>query len=427
MTIDHAARTDRGQVRSQNEDHLVAAPDMGLFVVADGMGGHKGGAEASRLACEVVESYIRQRLSIVEGYAREGTPGRRRQMMYLVSEAARAANDRILAEADERAELAGMGSTVVILLMVADHAFVGHVGDSRVYLLRNGVTTLLTEDHSLLFELVRQGRLSRAAAARFPLKNVVTRALGVRGAVEADCLDVEVLPGDRFLLCSDGLHGYAGDDAIQLMAGEGPLDAAVNRLVDFANNAGGSDNISALLVEVQRLDGDGVAALERLRHGRSMPFFQGLGLGEWLRLMARCEHRQCAEGEELFHEGGNGDGLYAVLAGSVAVVRNGQVVQRFGPGTHFGEMSLMEERPRMVSAVAEVPSQVVILPRRTFESLVDQSPLLAARMMRQLVLILAKRLRTTNDELVVTRAFLNKGTRAPAVVLPSEALEEEDR
>lgn len=408
MIVESASRTDVGRVRSRNEDSLVCVPELNLYVVADGMGGHQGGDEASRHACAAIEEHLRTKWFLVQGYERDPAPARRRQVLQLLTEAVRSANDRIVLEAEQNEALHGMGSTVVLALLAGDHAFVAHVGDSRAYLLRDGAAVLLTEDHSLLFELLRQGRLTRGQAARFPMKNVVTRALGIRGPVEADVLEIPVLPGDRFLLCSDGLHGYVEDERLPRLAGEGPLQPVADRLVAFANAGGGSDNITAVVAEVKALDGDPAAARTAYERLRSMPLFQGLSVGEVLRLLSAADHRHANEGETLVREGDRIEGLHVILGGAVQLQRGALAGARLGVGATFGDLSLLEERPPDTSVVALEPTDVAVVTRRAFESLCAGTPQLAVRLLRQITRSLVRRLRSVNDEAAVLRTLLER-------------------
>jgi len=401
------------------------APDIGLFVVADGMGGHTGGDEASRQACIAVEDHVRGRSATVSGYSRTPTPLARREVLRMLRDASRAANERIILEGDLHPDLSGMGSTMVAVLAAGDRAFVANVGDSRVYLIRDGGIALLTEDHSLFFELVRQGRLSRASAARFPYKNVVTRALGMRGTIEADCFDLELLPGDRLVLCTDGLHGVLDDEAVLGIAGAGAVQVAADALVAAANEAGGPDNVTVMVVEVVRIEGDPEAVRVRNEATRSLAMFQGLSTAEWVRVQSICQPRTFRNGEEVFREGETGDGLYGVLSGQIEVWRDAKPIQAFGPGTHFGELSLVEEMPRLATAVSRGASEVFVLPRRTFESLFRQWPQTSAKLLRNLLLILSRRLRNTNDELVVLKANYDAERLDVPQVLSADDLEEE--
>ena len=263
--------SDTGKVRKRNEDSIRLESDVRLVIVADGMGGYGGGDVASRIACEVVTDAVRAGYQAVDAFREaldEGSPfGRavqeaRLSVMKLLSDAAIEADSCIQrAAADDAAtgseELVGMGSTVVMALFVADRAFVAHVGDSRAYLLRQGVPVRLTSDHSLLQGLVDGGMISQADVARFPMKNVLTRALGVPGTVLPDVIELELAAGDRVLLCSDGLYGLVRDDMIGRLGGTGDLGRCTSKLVAYANAAGGTDNISVVIVEITATDDPG--------------------------------------------------------------------------------------------------------------------------------------------------------------------------
>ncbi len=426
MTIEHEGRTDTGRVRSKNEDCFACIPELGLFIVADGMGGHKGGQEASRRTCEAIEAFVRARADRLRDLSGEPLPVHRRQVLRLLGEAVRSANDRIVLAAEQNPELDGMGSTVVVALVAGDRAFIAHVGDSRAYLLRDRATTLLTEDHSLLFELIRQGRLTRQSAARFPMKNVVTRGLGTRGAVEADTLELALLPGDRLVLCSDGLHSYVDDDRLFGLAGEAPIATVADRLIQVALDGGGSDNVTVVVIQVKAIDGDPQAVRMRDERVRSIPIFRGLSVSEFLRLLAACDHRYLTAGEMLFQQGEPGDGMYGVIEGAVEIRNGDGIAQRFGAGTHFGEMSLLEERPRLVSAVAAEDTDLFVLTRRTFEGLLGESPSVAARILRQVVLMLAHRLRDANDERVILKGMLHAQAVDSPRIMSSDMLEDEE-
>lgn len=238
--------TDTGRVRTINQDSFLLLPDRGLWVVADGMGGAQGGEVASRLAVETFEdAYLEQT---------------ERSLADVVAEA----NHRIY-EAALSSELRGMGTTAVGLALVEDdddgdghHLVVVNVGDSRAYLYRDGGLTQLTDDHSVVAELVREGRITQAEAEAHPQRNVITRVLGVYPEVIADLWPVDPVRGDRYLLCSDGLFNEVGDDQMSavLRRLDDPSDAAAE-LVRLANEGGGRDNITVIVLDV--LDDGGVA------------------------------------------------------------------------------------------------------------------------------------------------------------------------
>ncbi|HQB38520.1 MAG TPA: Stp1/IreP family PP2C-type Ser/Thr phosphatase [Deltaproteobacteria bacterium] len=240
--------TDTGKVRAGNEDALLLEEKLGLFVVADGMGGHNSGEVASRMAMEVIRDAV-SRSAAGEAFV-VGTvdPGHSREANLLAS-AIRLANRTIFEAAADRPEWHGMGTTVVAVLASGNAAAIAHVGDSRVYLLRNRILKQLTADHSLVAEQQRQGLLTEEQARNSKQKNIITRALGQEPEVLVDLLDLELLDGDMLLLCSDGLTGMVSDEEIAaLILARTSLEPACRDLIEQANANGGRDNITAVLL-----------------------------------------------------------------------------------------------------------------------------------------------------------------------------------
>jgi serine/threonine protein phosphatase PrpC len=229
-----AGVTDTGRRRRRNEDSYVCEPP--LFAVADGMGGAQAGEVASRLAAAVLEEANGEELS-------------RERVVELIREA----NRRVFRRSSEDAAASGMGTTMTVALVESqDTVAIGHVGDSRAYLVRDGRLEQLTEDHSLVAELMRSGKLSPEEAEAHPQRSVITRALGTEPDVDVDAFTVETQPGDVFLLCSDGLTTMVADDEILAVLRDSPgdLDAAARRLVEAANSSGGEDNITVVVFEI---------------------------------------------------------------------------------------------------------------------------------------------------------------------------------
>jgi protein phosphatase len=236
---DHASKTDVGRQRHTNEDNFYDEPP--LFAVADGMGGAQAGEVASEMA---IDQFVQARDS--------GAPAEQQ-----LEQIAKAANRKIwdMAQADSRH--AGMGTTLTAAMLDGQHVAVGHVGDSRLYLFRNGQLERMTRDHSLVEEFVRQGRLTREEAEKHPQRSVITRALGPEGDVDVDTFRIPAREGDVFLLCSDGLSGMVSDsDMESIMSAADGLDATARNLVEAANENGGRDNITAVLFKLED-DGTG--------------------------------------------------------------------------------------------------------------------------------------------------------------------------
>lgn len=234
---------DPGRVRAENEDCLATRPELGLAVLADGMGGHQAGEVASRMAVDLITEYV--------AHARIGgrqEPDRRQTL----TEAIEKANTAVYQSAQIRPDYKGMGSTVVVAIFSGDRLCIGHVGDSRIYRWRRGALEQMTKDHSVVQELVNRGLFTPEEARQSLSKNLVTRALGVDPTVEAEMMDAVVEPDDIYLLCSDGLTDVVSDEEIAniLHREHSDLDIAVKQLIDRANEQGGPDNVSAILVRV---------------------------------------------------------------------------------------------------------------------------------------------------------------------------------
>jgi protein phosphatase len=231
-----AALTDRGRKRPSNEDAFGYSIEHGVYVVCDGMGGAAAGEVASSLAVAEVMQLLTNR------------PGAN-PLPADAEQAVAAANEAIFSRSQRSQKLSGMGTTLVALLVEERHAWMLNVGDSRGYRLRNSRLEQITLDHSLVEEQMRLGQMSPEEALRSPLKNVITRALGTQSLVTPDVFELETEPGDLFLLCSDGLTREISDPLIEsLLLLDLPLESLCSRLVAAANQAGGHDNITCLLV-----------------------------------------------------------------------------------------------------------------------------------------------------------------------------------
>jgi len=248
-----AARTDPGRKRRGNEDAYVCRPP--LFAIADGMGGAQAGEVASALAAEALTE------SHVDG-------GGERRIAELIQEANRRVHDR----ASTDAATSGMGTTITVALVEDDGRIAfGHVGDSRAYRLRGDELEQVTNDHSLVAELVRRGELSQAEAEVHPQRSVITRALGTDPDIDVDTFSIQAEAGDVYLLCSDGLSDMVDHATLESIIGtsRGDLDSAARALVQAANRAGGEDNITTVLFEI--VEGDAVEPDERTREQVAIP------------------------------------------------------------------------------------------------------------------------------------------------------------
>lgn len=241
--------TDLGRKRQTNEDALYFDDQLGLYVVADGMGGHAAGEVASHEAVEALYGMVKRGVGKLRHLVDPVDEQDMRAACRLMESAVQAATYFVFSIAEIDRDKSGMGTTISALLVLGDYVVTAQVGDSRIYLVRDGGVEQLTEDHTLIAWQLKQGLITPQEAARSPHKNVITRAVGNREYVQVDTRAVRVGPGVRMLLCSDGLHGYLRDEDIPAVVSMGGA-RAVKRFIELANERGGKDNITAVLLEL---------------------------------------------------------------------------------------------------------------------------------------------------------------------------------
>ncbi len=248
MLITARGQTDVGQKRDHNEDSFLIDDDLGLFIVADGMGGHAGGGTASRLAVQTIQTRLQvARDADPELFSRQA-PLEESALREVLREAVEGACQSIYQAAQGDPSLAGMGTTVTAAVFSGDITFVAHVGDSRCYLARKGHIYQVSEDHSLVNEQLKAGAITPDEARHSRLKNIITRSVGFEADVTVDMMGLEIEPGDRFVLCCDGLSNLVDDQEILDIVRDAPIDMAPKKLIDLANERGGDDNITVIVI-----------------------------------------------------------------------------------------------------------------------------------------------------------------------------------
>lgn len=250
MRLEAHARTDPGPVREQNEDAFLVDLDTGLFIVADGMGGHAAGEVASAMAVEALKDILLGDQDPDETRLDRATPDSEETIRERLRYAMNQASQRIRRAAIQTPSQTGMGTTVCVLLIEDDLAHLGHVGDSRIYLLRSGRLQRLTRDHTVVQQEIDAGRLTPKLARIVPHKNILTQSVGYHGPVEPDTSTRPIRPGDIFIICSDGLTDPLDDDQITQICLGTPLDQLAEQLTQEALDAGGDDNITAVVVGI---------------------------------------------------------------------------------------------------------------------------------------------------------------------------------
>lgn len=253
LKIFYAAASDRGRVRKDNEDAFLADPVLGIFAVADGMGGHAAGEIASRLALKTLQESLAEASRSQETELSPNQTAVLSLPSTLLVNGIRTANQAVFHSSKEKDEYRGMGTTLVAVYFVDSSPVVAHVGDSRLYRIRKKEIHQLTEDHSAIWEQYREGILPKEALSNSPLKNFITRAVGMQPSVDVDVRELEIEKGDLLLLCSDGLSDLVQDEELlkTVRGAPGDLHQACRDLIDLANRRGGKDNITVLLIQIE--------------------------------------------------------------------------------------------------------------------------------------------------------------------------------
>lgn len=393
------ANSDVGRVRKHNEDSALVDPELSLYAVCDGMGGFKRGEVASALACSVLRESIAAGRRTLDLHRRQRSAGTTAAVQALLQNAVQRACEEIYQASTAITGDGGrMGTTLDAVLMVGDQAFTAHVGDGRIYLIRNGECHPVTEDHSLVQEQLREGLITPEEARKARNKNVITRALGVFPSVLVDLLHMELGPGDALLLCSDGLHTYVG--APEMV---GPVTELKNggteALVARANARGGRDNITCLVVRAAPADEAATEASAPAQHIevlRRCDLFSFCTYRELVQVASGCEAREVPADTTLFREDELGGECFIIESGGVEILRGGVTLATLGPPAYFGEMSFIDSPRRSATVRTTAPSRFLVLSRNDFLRLVRQDTALATKLMWRLLHHLARMVRNAN-------------------------------
>src|SRR5438128_2335841 len=348
------ARTDVGKKRPHNEDAYLVDEALGLYAVADGMGGHAAGEIASTAAVKSLRDALAGEKTVLDAFARAPSPEARESAAQAMERAVQRACADVYAVSLADPGRRGMGTTLVALLACGRNAVIAHVGDSRAYLFRKNRAHQLTEDHTLVQEQLKRGLISKADVATAENRNVITRAVGIQRSVAVDTLVTDLLPGDIYLLCTDGLHGYVGEDELPSLLGQ-EKQRLVDLLVDLALQRGGKDNVTAIALAVEA-----------------------------------------------------GDELFVLFRGKVQVSKGEMAIATLKAGGHFGEMGLVDQAPRSASVIALEETSAVSIDRDSLLKLMRRDPVLSVKLLWSFVQVLSERLRNTNEALTGLKSELDR-------------------
>jgi serine/threonine protein phosphatase PrpC/CRP-like cAMP-binding protein len=411
MRITASGQTDIGRQRDHNEDAWLIDPDLGLYIVCDGMGGHAAGEIASQETVRLVQASIRRQRAVLSDYINSPTFEQRTQVLRLVEGAVQEACAHVYAMGQSDPLQKGMGTTIAMLLALGEAAVIAHAGDSRVYLIRDRQAHQLTADHSLVWHMLKSGRLTREEAAHWPYSNIITRSVGTKPKVQTDTLFIECMAHDRFLLCSDGFHNYLRcEEELAQMSAHLSLEDLVTACISMANEGGGSDNVTVVAIQVdaiRRAGGEaGVSVTRKVEALKRIRLFSLCDTHELVKVLNIAHVRSYEAGDVIITEDTVGDDFFILVSGKVEVVRKGQFLDTLGPGAPFGETALLEQAKRSATVRALEPTKAMRLRGHDFYGMLEQEPAMAIKLLRNFVLAMHQRLRTTSAELIEARGAL---------------------
>ena len=396
--IRFAAESDPGKRRDNNEDAHLTDPENGLFVVADGVGGRACGEIASAMTIETFRQAAKALRNTVLRYAQNPGRNTRNSVLEALDEVCQQASRRVYEEAESEGRR-GMTTTVVGVVVGGGSVFLAHVGDSRAYLLREGELLQLSDDHSMVNELVRSGQMTYEEAKRSRYRNVITRAIGLHPTVQPDVAAIEILPGDRIVLCSDGLSDPVKPQQLAQLLSRGTPAQAVQGLIQGALDAGGPDNVTVIVIDPDASPQAEAAAaraeiMERLFLFEDLPFHARARVGRMVNEMF------VTPGQTVVDQGAMDRVMYVVVQGSLIATRDGVKLAEFGPGDHFGELALVDAQPRSATVTATGFGSLISIDRAALDEFSQREPELGIRILWKLLGTVAQRLRETNTKVV---------------------------
>lgn len=375
----------------------------GVFAVADGMGGHAAGEVAAQLALSTLSALVAA--APESAYTADASLATREQLLGWLAQTVDAVNTAVYERARSEIELGGMGCTLCVALLRGRGAFIAHVGDSRIYLRRGGVTYQLTDDHSFARELLAGGLMTEQEVSVHPQRHMLTRAIGVLPKVRVDTAFVELTAGDTLLLCSDGLHGEVASKTIDAGLDAAQPEQAAKALVRAALDAGGKDNVTVVVV---RFLGTPIAEPEIIGSELACAamaqsaLFSSCTASELVRVQRLSLARLIPAGGRVLTQGAPSDELYIVLTGQLSVWRADQRMGHLGPGDPFGCMTLV---PSQASATyhAETDSLLLVFPLAGLNRVLAADPTLAAKLALAALARLSRRLDELSSALAKQR------------------------
>ncbi|MEN9722386.1 MAG: hypothetical protein RJB38_372 [Pseudomonadota bacterium] len=418
MKISANALSHQGLVRKNNEDFQITDVDLGIFIVCDGVGGHASGQVASALAARTIHETLSKNRPAIERARANPSRQTREELTLLLEKAVLAASSAVYQKSLAEPEHRGMATTAEILLLAGSYAILGHVGDSRAYLLRRGAVTCLTNDHTVASEMVRNGTWTPEEAAKSKYSSTLTRSVGHQEFVQVDSLTVELTTGDTMLLCSDGLSNYFQKGTeLGEVARRTDFQKLSQALIDFALSRGGGDNATALVLRVDSLktiepDSEktrpihphGLDAIQKIEIVKKVPIFQYFDPRELNRFLSLAHEETLPASTALLKEGEVGNQFFVILSGSVSITKSSQEIAIRSQGACIGEMAIIDNQPRSASATTREPTSVLRFSQKEVFDLMRKDAQIAVKFLWALSQAVNRSLREASDQLATLKA-----------------------
>lgn len=383
MKISAFGATDRGRKRKNNEDNFLIDKDMMLFIVADGMGGHDKGEIASRTAIQIVHEEISKKYNFLRELAKERKNENFDKILSFLAYAVNQSSSEIYSLGIDLNSNRGIGTTLSLLLIIEDKGFIAHVGDTRIYLFRQENFYQMTEDHTLLNEM-KKNKIE--VSEDFGYKNVISRAVGLYSHVDVDTLYFDFLPYDKVLMCSDGLHRYLDNELIKVIKSSNNSKELINQLIEWANNKGGEDNITSIIIEIEYEDPEEqektvIQFDHRMETLKKIPLCSQLEYKELVKFYNITLVRDYSSNTFILKEGLEGDELFIIMSGEVEILHKEIPIAKLTAGDYFGEISLIDNEPRAISAKTLTDSRFIVVKRQDFINLLHNDPILGSKLL----------------------------------------------
>jgi serine/threonine protein phosphatase PrpC len=375
--------SDKGNIRTSNEDSFLIDEELALHIVCDGMGGHEHGELASKLACAVIQKNVNIYKGEIKKYFGHLNQENRAKLRFVLDKAINCASAEIHEKGQELKSIKGIGTTVVLVLISKTHAFLAHVGDSRVYLKRKEKLYQLTEDHTMASQLVKNGHASLKEVENIPGSGALFQAVGYQKIVKVDQVSFELRHDDQIILCSDGFTKYANDKKILEIFKNQDFEYTAKFGVDYANEMGGSDNTTIVAINISQEIGTSseIDVALKIEVLREIPLFQNLSYNELTKVLEISRTYKFDKSSKIITEGELGDELFIILLGNVDVLVGDTRVDQLSSGKYFGEMAMIDKRPRSATALATSYTIVMGIRRSHFKQLIQNENALGVQVL----------------------------------------------